>query len=101
MLSPFAYFAIANFPSRLTSMAVRKYYTHNCPACPAGQLACCPTAPVNPSISLLPGEGFEVDFKGSRTDADGKQVLSLSRNKLPFTAVDANADFAYTHFSPN
>ena len=101
MLSLVASSAIANFPSELTPSAVRKYYPHDCPACPAGQLARRPTAPTDPSLSLLSGEEFEVDFKGPWTDADGKQVLSLSRNKFSFTAVDTNADFAYACFAPN
>jgi hypothetical protein len=68
MLSLVAFSEIANFPSELTRMAVRKYYPHGCPACHAGKLARHPTFPANHSIPLLPEEEFEVDFKCPWTD---------------------------------
>jgi len=93
--------SISNFPSELTTQAVRKYFPFNCISCPAGQLARRP--PLAPEISTtsLAGEEFEVDFKGPWHNADGKQVLSLSRNKLMFTAVDVHKDFLFTRGTPS
>jgi len=93
--------SISNFPPELTIQAVRKYFPFNCISCPAGQLARRP--PLAPEISTtsLPGEEFEVDFKGPWHNADGTQVLSLARNKLMFTAVDVHKGFVFTRGTPS
>jgi len=91
--------SVDNLPSELTSSAIRKYFPFNCPTCPASQLAQRPAAPLLPSVHLLPGEEFEVDFKGPWTDASGVSITSFSGNKYSFTGVDANFDFAYASFA--
>ena len=58
-----------------------------------------PPAPLLPSTTSLPGEEFEVDFKGPWTDATGAQVPSFSNNKYSFTAVDVHADYGYAAFA--
>ena len=57
-------FSISNLPSELTVSTVRKYFPFNCSTCPASQLATRPPAPLLPSTTSLPGEEFEVNFKG-------------------------------------
>ena len=91
--------SIANLPSELTTAAIRRYFPFNCSTCPASQLSRRPPAPLLPSSTSLPGEEFEVDFKGPWTDAAGVQIQSLSGNKYSFTAVDVHADFAYASFA--
>jgi hypothetical protein len=88
--------SVTNFPPELTIQAVRKYFPFNCISCPAGQLARRPPLAPETTTTSLPGEEFEVDFKGPWHNADGKQVLSLSRNKLMFTAVDVHKGFVFT-----
>ena len=85
--------SISNLPSELTVSAVRKYFPFNCSTCLASQLASRPPAPLLPSTLSLPGEEFEVDFKGPWTDATGAQVPSFSNNKYSLTAVDVHADY--------
>ena len=91
--------SIDNLPSELTTAAIRKYFPFNCPTCPASQLAKRPAALLLSNATQLPGEEFEVDFKGPWTDAAGTQIPSFSNNKYSFTALDVNADFAYASFA--
>ena len=93
--------SIDNLPNDLTVQAVRKYFPFDCPACPAGQLARRPTLPPEPCTTSLPGEEFEVDFKGPWHNADGVKVLSLARNKHMFTAIDVHTKFGFTRGSPS
>ena len=58
-----------------------------------------PPAPLLPSSTSLPGEEFEVDFKGPWADAAGVQIPSFRVNKYFFTAVDVHAEFPYAPFA--
>ena len=63
--------SINNLPSALTVHAIRNYFPFDCPSCPIGNMARRPTLPPEISLHLLPGEEFEVDFKGPWHNADG------------------------------
>ena len=49
----------------------------------------------------LPGEAFEIDFKGPWTAQDGTPTRSLSGNLYTFTALDLVADYAFLACAPN
>jgi len=73
----------------------------NCPACPAGQLAQRHQAYVEIIPYTLPGQAFEIDFKGPWTAPDGARTRSLSGNLYTFTAFDLVADYAFVVCAPN
>ena len=51
--------------------------------------------PIDPPVSELPGECFEVDIKGKWTDALGKPVKSFSGDLYTMTAIDCASGFIF------
>ena len=56
--------SIVNMHPDLTPTAIRKFFLYDCPACPVGQLAQRHQAAVEVIPYTLPGQAFEIDFKG-------------------------------------
>ena len=70
MLSIVSSSSIVNIHPDLTSTAIRKFFPYDCPAYPAGQLAQRHQASVEIISYILPGQVFEIDFKGRWTAPD-------------------------------
>jgi len=49
----------------------------------------------------LPGEAFEIDFKGPWTARDGTPTRSLSGNLYTVTALDLVADYDFVSCAQN
>ena len=61
MLSIVTSSSIVNMHPDLTPTTVRNFFPHDCPACPAGQLAQRHQADVEVIPYTLPGQAFEID----------------------------------------
>ena len=101
MLSIISSESIVNVHPDLTPTAVRNFFPYDCPACPAGQLAQRHQASVEIIPHTLPGQAFEIDFKGPWTAPDGTHTRSLSNNLYTFTALDLVADYTFVACAPN
>jgi len=101
MLSIVSSSSIVNIHPDHTLTAIRKFVPHDCPACPTGQLAQRYQASVEIIPYTLPGEAFEIDFKGPWTAPDGTSTRSLSGNLYTFTTLDLDADYAFLACAPN
>ena len=101
MLSIVSSSFIVNMYPDLTPTAIRKTFPYDCPACPAGQPAQRHQASVEIIQYTLPGQAFEIDFKGPWTAPDGTPTRSLSGNLYTFTALDLVADYAFVACAPN
>ena len=80
MLSIISSDSIVNVHPDLTQIAVRKFFPYDCLARPAGQLAQRHQASVELISYTLPGQAFEIDFKGPWTAPNGIHTRSLSGN---------------------
>ena len=94
MLALDSSYSIVNLHPDLISTTVRKYFPHNCPACPDGQLAQQSSASVNNIPYTLPDQAIAIDFKVPGTAADGTPARSLTSNLYTFTALDFVTDYA-------
>jgi len=100
MLSIVSISSIVNMHPDLTPTAIKKFFPYDCPPCPAGQLAQRHQASVVIIPYTLPGQAFEIDFKGPWTAPDGTPTRSLSGNLDTFTALDLVADYAFVVCAP-